>query len=117
MAQSTLTQLKTLEAVYASNQDMMEPNPILLAPFFSEKAGLSYESFGSLLQYTREFGPGRYPVQNGKGETFHLVLYEDGSWRIATPQLELFQWIPSDKVREGNQIKVENATKSPHTLT
>lgn len=75
----------------------------LKAPFFSEKAGLSYESFGTLLQYTREFGPGRYPVLNGNGETFHLVLYDDQSWRISTPQLELFP--------------TEIATKSPHTLT
>lgn len=74
---------------------MFNPTSIkMLGPFFSEKAGLSYEAFGELLQYTRELGPGRYPVTNGEGETFHLVLYEDGSWRISTPQLPLFQEKP-----------------------
>lgn len=64
----------------------------LKGPFFSEKTGLSYESFGTLLQGIRAagLGPSRYPVMDGNGATFHLVLYEDNSWRISTPQLELF---------------------------
>lgn len=81
---------------------MMNAEVHLKGPY-AVSGGLSYITLGELLQGVREQGPGRYPVMNANGETFHLVLYEDSSWRISTPQLELF---PDQK-----------ATSSPHTLT
>lgn len=80
----------------------IEPTIPMIAPFAMQK-GLSYVSFGELLQGVRELGPGRYPVTNGEGTSFHLVLYEDASWRISTPQLPLFS--------------ETSAPKAPHTLT
>lgn len=81
-------------------------NPIPQGPYFSKKAGLSYVTFGELLRYTRELGHGRYPIE-GLKETFHLVLYEDNSWRISTPQLEIFPEQPN-----GDYL-----VTGPHTLT
>lgn len=80
-------------------------------PFYSEKAGLSFIAFGELLQTTRELGPGRYPCQNGRNETFHLILYQDFSWRISTPQLEIF---PDTFCDDETQSLRGNP---PHTLT
>lgn len=71
---------------------ILETSAHLHGPFFSVKVGLSYEFFGEVLKSAIDsgLGPGRYPVVNGNGASFHLVLYEDNSWRISTPQLELF---------------------------
>lgn len=66
-------------------------NPVPKGPYFSVKAGLSYLTFGELLHYTRELGPGRYPIEAAECAVFHLVLYEDKSWRVSTPQLDLFE--------------------------
>lgn len=52
--------------------------------------GPSFVAFGEILQTLRELGPGRYPFKNAAGEDFHVVLYSDYSWRVATPQLPLF---------------------------
>lgn len=71
----------------------------LKGPFACQE-GLSFEKFGELLNHLKQDQAyGRTPVMDGMGETFHLILYEDNSWRISTPQLELFP------------------TESAHTLT
>lgn len=86
---------------------------ITKGPYFSQKAGLSYQTFGELLHFTREFGPGRYPI-DGTEEHFHLIIYQNNSWRVTTPQLDLFSDYP--EITLETQIP---GGKSPvtHTLT
>lgn len=72
----------------------IEPTIPMLAPF-AMQGGPSFMCFGEMLQTIRELGPGRYPVKNAEGTDFHVVLYEDHSWRISTPQLPLFPEKPT----------------------
>ncbi|UDN67887.1 hypothetical protein [robinz microvirus RP_171] len=91
---------------------MTDPEKLaLIGPFSSLRTGLSYISFGELLQSTRENGPGRYPIHNGHGETFHLVLYEDASWRISSPQL------PIPFKQTLSEFETFIGHDEPHTLT
>lgn len=63
---------------------------------YAISGGLSCITLGELLQTIRNNRAyGRTPVMNGNGETFHVILYEDDSWRISTPQLEIFPELPS----------------------
>lgn len=82
--------------------DPAKSQPIPQGPY-AAAWGLSYVTFGELLHAAREHGPGRYPVEAYGNERFHLVLYDDKSWRISTPQLWL--WPEFKKLEE------------PHTLT
>lgn len=92
---------------------MMYGDVHLIGPFSWLEKGLSFEAFGGLLQAIKgeaisgRVQPGRFQVMNGKGQTFHVVLYDDGSWRISTPQLELFP--------DGSSVV--SGAKPPHTLT
>lgn len=87
----------------------------LVGPFQVLDKGLSpsYQRLGDLVHQLKEFGPGRYLVGNAVNEKFSIVLYEDGSWRVSTLQLDLFDPPPGASPRYVEYL----ATKSPHTLT
>lgn len=66
----------------------MEAAQHFLAPFVQNER--SFETLGDLLVDLRTRGPGRYPTTNSKGETFSIIVYDDGSWRATSAQLDLF---------------------------
>lgn len=75
----------------------------LVGPFSLVDKGLSYLKLGELVHELKKTSkPGRYLVQGGIGEYFAIVLYEDLSWRVSTPQIPIWD---------------TPATPSPHTLT
>lgn len=57
---------------------------------FAMSEGLSFNYLGEMIHHFSTM-PGRYRFVDGTGESAVLVVYEDRSWRITTPQLDLWE--------------------------